>query len=874
MNLHFKTNIQLKSIIGKDLINDDNIAILELVKNSFDADAKRVDISFFNLKNNDDKIVEPFSENTSRLIIQDDGLGMSLQDVENKWLNIAYSEKKSNSRQHNRMMAGAKGVGRFSCDRLGEYLNLYAKKKDSDKYVCLKIDWKKFEIEDDKIEIQSVEIEYKELTSTELSQKGIKPFLHGVRLEIIKLRSNWVYSIKEKNSEKIVDWNTDKLGNLKKYLEKLINPNQAFEKNDFGIWLDAKEFIEQNDKKEEVEKFIGKIENTIFEKLDFKTTSIESEIIENGSVILTTLKDKGQTIFWIKEKNEFLPELKNIKITLFFLNTYAKAFFTKQTGYRPYQYGSIYLFLNGFRVSPYGQEGDDWLKLEQRKGQGYARFLSQRELVGRIEILDYENSFKVITSREGLEKNEAYIKLINYNSRNDSLFFKIFKRLEKYVVDGLDWDSIPEDEKINEIEKKILSGSLIEDSLVFREDEVTKKRRIYRSIHSIINAKSDNVIELYINEGLILDKIQEEKVNSEREFEQLITDFENKKIDAETLNRILQKKAIENKELEKQLNDFSKYTTNEATTKAIAELLYYKETVEKQSKIIEDLQLRLDREIEERQKQEQILAKLQTEKQQSESKAKEEETKRIEAEKETQRVAEEKNKEIQIEKLKVEFYKKQSSPETDALIHHVKNNSIEIKSNIEETIKKLNDTELSIADLRETLLRDLYNISQYNEKSIKATVLILSSDLALADTQKINLPSFIEGYISNTKFDIDIKFDKKIEEFNIYGSKIELALIFDNLIDNSKKWNAKSIWIEIRIKNNVSIINFYDDGLGLSPQFKSNPNDIFDFKTTGRNEGTGFGLYLVKESLQKMNADIEPDVPINNKGMNFKIIFK
>ena len=47
-NLHFKTNVQIKSIIGKDLINDDNIAILELVKNSFDADAKRVDISFCN----------------------------------------------------------------------------------------------------------------------------------------------------------------------------------------------------------------------------------------------------------------------------------------------------------------------------------------------------------------------------------------------------------------------------------------------------------------------------------------------------------------------------------------------------------------------------------------------------------------------------------------------------------------------------------------------------------------------------------------------------------------------------------------------------------------------------------------------------------
>ncbi len=48
--LHFKTNVQLKSIIGKDLINNDNIAVLELVKNSYDAGSQRVDVVFKNLK--------------------------------------------------------------------------------------------------------------------------------------------------------------------------------------------------------------------------------------------------------------------------------------------------------------------------------------------------------------------------------------------------------------------------------------------------------------------------------------------------------------------------------------------------------------------------------------------------------------------------------------------------------------------------------------------------------------------------------------------------------------------------------------------------------------------------------------------------------
>lgn len=58
----------------------------------------------------------------------------------------------------------------------------------------------------------------------------------------------------------------------------------------------------------------------------------------------------------------------------------------------------------------------------------------------------------------------------------------------------------------------------------------------------------------------------------------------------------MQKKAIENKDLEKQIADFSKYSTNEATAKAIAELQYYKNTIEKQTRIIEELKLQLERE--------------------------------------------------------------------------------------------------------------------------------------------------------------------------------------------------------------------------------------------------------------------------------------
>lgn len=830
MDLHFKTNIQLKSIIGKDLINDDNIAILELVKNSFDADAKRVDISFFNLKENDDKFIDSYSEKTSRLIIKDDGLGMNLDDIKNKWLNIAYSEKKQNARQHNRMMAGAKGVGRFSCDRLGEFLNLYAKKYSENSYIQLKIDWKAFEVEDENREIQSVVLDYKELDTEDLVKRKIKPFTQGVILEIIKLRSKWVYEIKNDRGI-IVDWNTEKLVNLKKYLEKLINPNQAFEKNDFGIYLNAPEFVTENNNKDEFQKFIGKIDNTIFERLDFKTTSIESEIIENGKIILSTLKDKGKIIFWIKEKNEFYPEIKNAKCYLYYLNPYSKAFFTKQTGVRPVEYGSIYLFLNGFRIPPYGEEGDDWLNLEQRRAQGYARFLSSRDIVGRIEILDSENSFQIISSREGLVRNESFSKLTN----KDGYFYKSFKRLEKYVVDGLNWDSIPEEDKdkIREIERKIISGQLKENELIFREDEVIKRRRIYSSIHSIIGAKAGDVIELYINENLILDKIEEEKANAEREFEQLISDFEKKKIDVDSLNRILQRKAIENKDLEKQIADFSKYSTNEATAKAIAELQYYKDTIAKQTQIIEDLKLQLEHEKETNEKHLQELEKLQAEKLQAEKKAADEVKKRINAEKEKEEITKEKEKEIRLEKLKVEFYKKQSTPETDALIHHVKNNNLKIKENISLIINKLSEEMLGDS-LKESIIVSLYEILHFANKSLKATDLILESDLDKADAQKINLPDFISGYSKNSKYKIKVHSINDVRIFYIIGSKLDLALMIDNFVDNSEKWGAKNIWFKTKLDGNSLILNVYDDGEGLSSKYKTNPNDIFKFRETAK----------------------------------------
>ncbi len=862
-DLHFKTNVQLKSIIGKDLINDDNIAILELVKNSFDADSKQVKVKYFNLKINDDKELKDFTSKTSRLIIQDDGVGMDINDIRDKWLNIAYSEKKSNKTQHKRRMAGAKGVGRFSCDRLGEYLNLYSKTSKDPYYYKLSIDWKKFEIEDEDKEIQSIPLKYETLTPNEFEALGFTNFSKGVLLEIIKLRSNWAYPITDKNG-KLINWDISKFVELKKYLEKLINPNQAFESNDFGVFLDAPEFVPENNLLDDYSKFIGPIQNRIFEELDFKTTSIEVKTTNNGIETLTTLKDKGEIVFWIREKNSFYPYVKNAKSTVYYLSTYAKSFFTKQTGVRSVDYGSIFLFINGFRIPPYGDVENDWLGIDHRKAQGHSRNIGLREIVGQIELLDETTDFQIISSREGIVRNENFKHLVQ-STNNYSFFFKAFRRLERYVVEGLNWDSSIYDNKdaeeskiLKEIETKILSGVISEEELLFREDDKTKQKRVYSTIHNIISAKPNEVIELYINENLITQKIEEEREASEREFKQLIEDFSNKKIDADTLNKILHKKAQENEELDKQLKEFSKYTTNEATSKAILELQEYKNTIEKQTHLIQELQNQLED------------LKLQRETAEKTATTLKEQVDKAESD-------------LTIEKEKNLYLlatRRTLSPDADGLIHTIKINNVEVRDGIENIIDNLTENDYDVQDL----IKRLGFLKICAERSLKMAEFVTRADLKEDIERKdIDVVTYIKEYLSlygdtfSDKLSFSFSFENEKDKITKNLSVLNMSIVLDNLISNSVKWDANKIHIDFeKVNEKQLLIYFSDNGKGLSDKFIKDPKKIFELSARDNPpsgySGSGIGLFYTKDLLNEMNSDIEfIGNGISLSGATFKI---
>lgn len=523
---HFKTNVLLKSIIGKDLINNDNIAVLELIKNSFDAGSPSTDVTFKNILSNNDTQQKSYSDKTSKIIITDFGRGMDKTDVEEKWLNIAYSEKKNLKEEAGRILAGAKGVGRFSCDRLGEYLDIYSKKKGK-AIVHLKIDWKDFELEDEEgikeIEIQDIAVDVKNISDTDFAKTGYKIPTSGTIIEISKLRTNW---------------DEDKIKKLRHYLERLLNPNQSFDKKKFSINVIAKEFDKS---------ISGEIKNQIFEKLDFTTTSIESFISKDGKEITTNLKDKGRDVFTIIEKNHFRL-LSDVKIVVYFLNTYSKIYFARETGRRSIEFGSIFLFKNGFRIGRYGEEGDDWLKLDMRKGQGQRRFLGTRDIVGRIEINDPEGEFREVSSREGLVENEPFKQLTN---KKDGYFIDTLKRLEKFVVEGLQWDSVP-DYILKKVSDKDFQKGLNakrEEYLISQED---KDKSILDSINSIIRTKPEDTIDLFVNTELIASLIKDER----EKVKKIIEDFEKygeSKLNAKTFKVLLNLKEKILKEREEEL---------------------------------------------------------------------------------------------------------------------------------------------------------------------------------------------------------------------------------------------------------------------------------------------------------------------------------
>jgi signal transduction histidine kinase len=757
----FKVSSGLKNLIGGQLITDKFAAVFELVKNSFDARATDVSITFENIYGEGGKI-----------IIADNGKGMNDDDIKDKWLFVAYSAKKDGSEDKgedyrknitlNKYYAGAKGVGRFSCDRLGRILNLYSIKRSSTSIIeHIRVDWREFD-KSQKIEFGKIPI------GRDNPEKIPYKIKHGTILEISEITKE--------------DWDRQALLDLKDKLSKLIRPKLSEavkEKRVFRISLHVKEeldrdaaFVQRNEKESPGkiyrETVNGEINNFIFEDLDIRTTKIVTQIVNEGTEIKTSLVDRNTQIYSVTEKNNY-KYLHNVEVTLYFLNQAAKTIFSRKIGEQPINYGNVFVYKNGFRIYPFGEPRDDSMGIDARGLQAYARNLQTRNLIGQIEVYQENDQLLESTSRDGgFIKNKAFSELKAF------FFEKTLKRLEKYVVDVAEWGV--DDESLRELS----------------EDKI--KQNLVKFISNI--SAEDSIVSLEYNEKII--KILD--AQESRSANKIIKNF--KRIAAESNNPRLLKDA---KRLEKKFEEY------QGLNKENVSLIQQKESVEKQ--------------------------------------------------------LEKKSEQLSI----ATSIASQDLDNVTNLHHQVRVITDVIKTELLLFSRKLNKGEkISTQDLKDFIDKISLENSKIEAISKFGTRAIFEN---FTDVSKADVIGFIENYIkkisnyfSSSKLKV-IFHNKTNGVFDVQFRPLDISIVIDNMISNSKKAEASVLDIEINRKGPRSLtIIFRDNGKGLNKDIKE-VNQIFE-KGYSTTRSTGLGLFHVYNIVTENNWKITVNTA-NKRGIEF-----
>lgn len=410
--------------IGSDLIGDSYAALVELVKNSYDADANNVDIVF--------KYTEIDNEKALMISIKDDGHGMDFDTVINKWLVPATDDKlkRKISKKGLRILQGRKGIGRFAASILGQEMTLSTVDDKGEKSVAV-IDWRIFKTDDF---LENIELLVEKTQKNESSS--------GTDLLIIAKDERYFEKyINEKGEEETVEkidsklsyWNKETLVQLVNELRKLISPfdesiedefkiNLSFENSPFpeldeNIKIDTYPIIKYYDYR-----ISGTINNLGEAKLLFEN-NINPNVIQKEEIAEKfELDDTEEYCGLLKIDFRVFdrePEAIDNLINKGLINPVSKKYMGKNEARRLLnEVFGVNVYKNSFRIRPYGNSGVDWLKLDHRRIQNPTLRISNNQIVGFVTIQSEEESGLIEKSaRDGLKENENYFGLIELASR-------------------------------------------------------------------------------------------------------------------------------------------------------------------------------------------------------------------------------------------------------------------------------------------------------------------------------------------------------------------------------------------------------------------------------------------------------------------------
>ena len=359
----FVPRARLIKLLGGELIRDEVMAVAELVKNAHDADATVVKLTF-----------NGTSSPEGEIIIEDDGCGMSVDVLLQHWMQPAGSSKSKRGFHYTasgRRMLGEKGVGRFAVDRLGRHVELVSRAKGSDTEIVVTFDWDQFD--DETLLLSDVGVKWREQSAQTLERPG-------TRIRISSLRMPW----KERTFRRLCT-----------RLQRLLSP--VVSDTGFRVEINSDEFPD----------YQGPLQISF---LDRATYRIQAEFDGHDRIIGQIGNQKAIRHRWDGSGSLSCGPVR-VTIHCYDLEPEALAKVGPPQDVRAWlrEWSGISIYRDGFRVLPYGEPDDDWLRLDQRRVNNPVVRLSNNQVCGFVEIgRDANPELRDQTNRGGLLQNRAY----------------------------------------------------------------------------------------------------------------------------------------------------------------------------------------------------------------------------------------------------------------------------------------------------------------------------------------------------------------------------------------------------------------------------------------------------------------------------------
>ena len=385
--------------MGTDLISSEKVALIELVKNAYDADASVVLIRF----------EAPLVAGDGSVQIWDDGHGMDVDTLQISWLDIATDVKKKRTRSEGgrRRVLGEKGIGRLASARLATEMLVTTRRPDADE-VNLLIDWRDFDRAD--AYLDEIEVAWQVSSPTVFTTDGASTLTfeaagvqrwqpgQGTVLQLDHLTKTWEDSDFE---------------DLATALSRLIRPRPDLPSreviDEFRVVLDlpdpyeafAGEIGPPDELRNPLYKLTGDVDAQGVSQLHYSQLDPPAELDLLDHRLWTSTARPPQCgpfsldiEVWDRDRD-----------TIEKLSGQSVPAFRKLLD----QVAGVSVYRDGFRVLPFGEAGDDWLALDRRRIQNPTMRVSNNQLIGHVFIdSDANSELRDQSNREGLLDGVPY----------------------------------------------------------------------------------------------------------------------------------------------------------------------------------------------------------------------------------------------------------------------------------------------------------------------------------------------------------------------------------------------------------------------------------------------------------------------------------